>query len=496
MKLLALRLCEHDSNISYFDGHSLHYFKSERWFKLKHHGFSNLWEWKFIIKKLWNIDEKDIDDIVIIFDPWVHNLPIDNEDFFPDIIYDHFPSYKKPWRISHHLAHSLSTWMLVDKHIDVSFVFDGYGDRDRSFSVFKNNQLIEFGSLEYNGSLGTELAHAGRYLGVNAAVDLDLAGKVMGLQSYGEIDYRYLNYLDKFDIYNIKEIFNLSHYANHIGDKLLANLLPLNWIKTVHERVGDVLLEFFKKHANKTDTISYTGGVAQNVLWNTKLKNHFPNLIIPPHCADDGLSLGGIEWLRLKHQLPKFNIPEFPFCQLDKSTEIITDDNIRLCAKLLAEGKSVAWYQGKGEIGPRALGNRSLLLDPRLKNGKDIMNSIKEREMYRPFGAVVLEEYAETLFNISYPNPYMLYVGHCSKDLFPSVTHIDGTCRVQTVSNSPYHLKLLLEEFNKITGCPVLLNTSLNLAGKPMAGDPNEALELFYNSPLDVLAIGNNIFCK
>jgi carbamoyltransferase len=318
----------------------------------------------------------------------------------------------------------------------------------------------------------------------------------MGLQSYGNVDNNYLKYLEKFNIHSTKEIFNVENWEKYVGDKLLANHNLLTWISTVHERIGDVLLDYFKKYADKTDIISYTGGVAQNVIWNTKLKNYFPNLIIPPHCADDGLSLGAIEWLRIKHNLPKFHLENFPFCQTDIAPDsTITDESIDHSAELLSKGKTVAWYQGNGEIGPRALGNRSIFLDPRIENGKEIINSIKNRELYRPFGAVVLEEYRH-LFNLEYENPHMLYVGTSDSQKFPSITHVDGTCRIQTIKNENTNLRRLLEKFYKITGCPVLLNTSLNLAGKPIAGNPKDAVKLFYESSLEALVVGNEIFIK
>lgn len=497
MKLLALRLCEHDSNFSYFDGNKLHYYKSERTTQVKHHGFSNIWEWQRVIKSLWNLDYQDLDEIAIVFDPWVHNLPVDNEDFFPAIEYDFIPAKCKVWRVSHHLAHSLSTWMLTDRDPDISFVFDGYGDKDKSWSVIKNGQIISSGSLSVNGSLGTETAHAGRYLGVQADVDLDLAGKVMGLQSYGNFNQDFFNIIKEYDIYSLKEIFNIKHWVNFKKDPLLANLQPLDWINTVHYRAGQALVEFFKEYAGPDDLISYTGGVAQNVIWNTELKKHFKNLVIPPHSADDGLSLGAIEWLRRRHNLPPFTIENFPYVQFDTAPDDEpTLDTIKEVAKILAEGNIVAWYQGNGELGPRALGNRSILMDPRIPNGKEIINRIKNREGFRPFGASVLSEYKSDYFDLDYETPYMLHVTQVKSNALQAITHVDGTCRVQTVKDENPNFRLLLEEFYKLTDCPVLLNTSLNLAGKPIAAFPDNARELFKNSTLDCVVIGNVLYQK
>ena len=154
----------------------------------------------------------------------------------------------------------------------------------------------------------------------------------------------------------------------------------------------------------------------------------------------------------------------------------------------------MAWYQGNGEVGPRALGNRSILLDPRIPNGKDIINTVKNREHYRPFGASVLSEFKKEYFDLDFENPYMLYVGKCQKENLKSITHVDGTCRVQTVNTGVF--RQLLQEFHAITGCPVLLNTSLNNAGKPIASTVASAMLEFNNGLIDVFIHGDKIYEK
>jgi carbamoyltransferase len=244
--------------------------------------------------------------------------------------------------------------------------------------------------------------------------------------------------------------------------------------------------------------VGFTGGVAQNVIWNTQLKNIYPNLKILPCTSDECLSLGMMEYLRQKYNLPKMHFSNFPFVESDESPKENPNlDTIIKVSEYLANGKIVAWYQGNGEIGPRALGNRSIFLDPRIHNGKDIINAVKKRESYRPFGASILEEYAKEYFDMNYFNPYMLYVGFSQKNNLPAITHVDNTCRVQTVSKQfPGFLRTLLEQFYRKTKCPVLLNTSLNLAGKPIAGSIEDAKTLFNTRPIDVLVIGNNIIVK
>ena len=490
MKLLGLRLSEHDSNISYFDGKEVKYFKSERIKNIKHHAYDELDTWKQEIKTIFDVDYKEIDEIAIVIDPYRHNLPMDQEGFFPAVLYNYLELDSKVYRVDHHYAHSLSTWMLEDKPSDISIVIDGFGDNDTTISVIKDNKILLNTFAKTQGSIGIEMADCGRKLGITASSGLDIAGKLMGLQSYGSIDKEYLDFLQKFDLFSVKELFNIEHWRSYKKHILLADMFIVNWITTVHFRVGQLLLELFKTYCNKNDFISFSGGVAQNVIWNTLLKDYFPNLIIPPHSGDEGLSLGAIEYLRIKNSLPKFKIKNFPYSQMDQAPkETVSNKTIKRAAKALAEGKIIAWYQGNGEIGARALGNRSILMDPRIINGKDKINSVKNRENYRPFGASILKEYSSKYF--SYENPYMLYVTKTNKNEYDAITHIDGTCRLQTVDKNNEKFFKLMQEFNRLTGCPILLNTSLNLNGYPIAGTIEDAKSLFLNTNIDCLVIGD-----
>jgi carbamoyltransferase len=172
-----------------------------------------------------------------------------------------------------------------------------------------------------------------------------------------------------------------------------------------------------------------------------------------------------------------------------------------LAAKLLAQGKVPGWFQGKMEFGPRALGNRSILADPRDPNMKDLVNrKIKFREEFRPFAPAILEERVSDYFEINCPSPYMLLVAQVREDKknqIPAVTHVDGSARIQTVSHKQNPLfYAVLKEFEKLTGCPVLLNTSFNLTGEPIVCTPQDAYQTFISSGLDYLIMGNYILDK
>ena len=509
LKLLGLRLCDHDSNISYFDGQKVHYFKSERYKQVKHHGYNNLWEWRHDIKDLWNVDYKDIDEIAIVIDPQIQNLPVDNLEFYPSLEYDYLPIHCKVHRVNHHLAHALSCWPTQKERPKYEIIIDGFGDVSGveltssayqlcAWTVIKNDKVYERGHVEQHGSLGKEMHQAGRWLNIEYSdnTEIDVAGKLMGLQSYGKILPLFKNKLN-YDMYSIDKLFDVQRYFDHMGSELLGTLKPLDWIRTVHDKVSDILVDFFETITNKdyNAPISYSGGVAQNVIWNTALKNKFKNLVIPPHCNDEGLSLGALEYLRVKNNLPKFDIDNFPYCQSDQSPTTIADDHtIRKTVELLKKGKIIGWYQGHGEIGPRALGNRSLLINPMMDNAKEILNRVKKRENYRPFGASILKEFQKEYFGTDIYNPYMLYIGYTKYPNLDSITHIDGSCRYQTVDSGVFYK--LLKQFYNETGCPLLLNTSFNINGKPILGSIEDTQEYFYQSDIDTLVVGNTLLEK
>jgi carbamoyltransferase len=493
MKLLALNLCEHDNSYAYFDGQTVRYYSLERSMHEKRFSFNDTWSWKYEIKKVWDIDHRDIDEIIIVRDKVMRELTCGSYGIETAIDIVDPTVTSKLYIINHHFAHSLSYWPALDKKPDVSIVIDGLGD-DKSWTVFKDDKIID-SSQNYMNSIGEAMIRTGYMLGIDG-LKLDIAGKLMGLQSYGNIDSEYLQFLQQYNIGDIDEIFNPFNWNNIKGEDV-GNHTKLNWINTVHFRIGEILVEFFRKYMKTDDdVVFYSGGVAHNVLWNTTLKKHFKNLVILPHSSDDGLCLGALEWLRSKNDLPQFKLDGYPFVQSDIEASTADLDTIKIAAKLLSEGKIVAWYQGKGEIGPRALGNRSILMDPRIENAKDIINKVKNREQYRPFGASVLKQYSKEYFDLDWDNPYMLYVGQCQKPELKSITHVDGTCRVQTVDETNQQFNRLLVEFHNLTGCPVLLNTSLNIAGKPIAGVPEEAIHLYDTTNIDAIFVGNELDFK
>jgi carbamoyltransferase len=248
--------------------------------------------------------------------------------------------------------------------------------------------------------------------------------------------------------------------------------------------------------------------VALNCVANSRIwrEGPFDNVWVQPASGDSGTALGAA--LRVARDLGD---PVAPMDGADLgrafgddalATWLDTarveyerpDDVAEAVAEVLAADGVVAWFQGASEYGPRALGHRSLLADPRRAANLERLNDVKGREQFRPVAPMVLEERAADLFDGPLPSPYMLFTHRVREgwaERIPAVTHVDGTARIQTVSAAREPLVArMLAAFERRTGVPVVVNTSLNTAGRPMVDDPRDALECFGSAPVDALAIG------
>lgn len=531
MKFLGIRN-SHDCNISYSDGNKVRYIKFERNFQKKHYHWAEFKTFQDDVpmllekaKEILGVDFRDLDGIAIVADITHHDVDgkkrekivigdaIPPDQTFAKVDTKHvtfWDQFNCPvYNIDHHFAHTLSCWPLVDvTKVKTEFVLDGLGDHNRHTSFFKNKKLVESVTRDQSLGLSIMIEQVGQALGIRGMV-LDVAGKLMALKAWhnlpAEQEEKIFTIANSLNLHynNINEFVNLSmqiqnHELTHFNEKeKLMNLAHL-----LHVWGEKMLPDYFGQFVDDDkEVITYSGGTAQNTIVNTTLKERFPNLIIPPHCPDDGLSLGCVEFLRQIFDQPLFDRSNFPFWQSDVApSELPTQETIEKTAELLAQGKIVGWYQGHGEIGPRALGNRSILMDPSIKDGKAIINAkVKRREPYRPFGASVLAEESSKLFDCDYESPYMLYVVKCKdKQNYPSIIHVDNTCRIQTVNQDPQNESYysLIQAFQKRTGIPMILNTSLNIDGKPIAADPADAQKLFEISDLDAVVVGNDIKVK
>ena len=513
MKLLGIRLDEHDASYCYYDNGSVKYIKTERYYQEKHHAYSAQYAWASDFKKFFNEDPATIDEIAIVADPVRYvSTDVNPNQEYNECIDWNLPGAKCPvYHIEHHLAHALSGWM--EEPTDYQFVFDGVGEvssNDQTYhgvtwSVFKDYKLVDRNvskfyprtqkNITVSNSFGVEYENCARYCGLTADHPNDLAGKLMSLQSYGTIDYDYAeSILDKIkDEKIISEHLHPQNWFDYKNSDIVAENTKLDFAATNHYISQQLIMRIIAKNLQHNNyKIFLSGGCALNICWNTTIKKTYKNTLVLPHSADDGLSIGALGYLLRKHNI-KCTMKNFPYCQFDEGTEVATDDTIERAATMLAEGKVIGWYQGNGEVGPRALGNRSILVNPVLPHVKDLINSkVKNRESYRPFGASVLKEYYANYFDIPFEDPHMLYLAGVKKYI-PAITHVDKTCRIQTVDDTNPVYKKLIEKFHKKTGVPLLLNTSLNLGGKPIAGWKQNALELFETTNLDAMIIGNDI---
>jgi carbamoyltransferase len=335
------------------------------------------------------------------------------------------------------------------------------------------------------------------------------AGKIMGLSSYGKFNNKfaqiYKNDLINDEIFTFQEnhpeesIFKINILDDFQEKADFAYMLQ----KQVQENVAKNILNIIKE--TKTKNICLSGGFFLNCVSNYNLLKQLPSdvsIYVEPMCGDAGNSLGAAKYIYHSltqdvGKLPQKTIyygPTYNY-SLDnvKNEKTIKDVSYFDVAKLLSERKIVAIYQGKSESGPRALGNRSILYDPRDPDGKNYVNRVKQREWFRPFAGSVLVENAKEWFDIKNLNDsrFMMYavdVIENKKDLIPAITHVDGTCRIQTVSElENKHFYNLINEFNNITGIPVLFNTSFNLAGDTIVETLDDALWTLHNSEIDYL---------
>jgi|TARA_B100000131_G_scaffold126266_1_gene123415 carbamoyltransferase len=454
----------HDTSIAALIDGEFRYRKSERAFGIKHHRADDKW-FKSVLDE-WGVDEKT--SKIVYTDAGRKRFgrrvrkPYNGEDYIVE---------GDRICIDHHTAHVYSAQSYATQHA----AFDGRGSG--GYDGRWTGLTIAGDQKKYKDlSIGKYLSYVGYAMGFKG-MEVDFPGKVMGLQAYGTPDIELAKQINQDNILDL--CGEWMHRGIDSKDPKFQD-----FVATVHKACELIQLEYFKVF-DPTKKISCSGGVMLNTVINTELRKTY-DLEILPHVYDGGLSIGALRYA-VGHN---FDMGKFPYCQDDDAPEEVTDQTIEEAAELLAQGKIIGWYQGHGEIGPRALGNRSILMNPMIKDGKDILNSrVKKREWWRPFGASVLKEKAAEYFDIE-DSPYMLYNAKVKQTGLDPITHVDGTCRHQTVtyeSNSTYYK--LISAFEKKTGCPILLNTSLNIGGKPIAGTPEDADV----SGLDALIIGNQI---
>lgn len=383
----------------------------------------------------------------------------------PSFITNSTISKIKRKNIKHHRSHAAAGYYTSNFSDAVVVVLDAIGEF-QTCSIWTGEgeglRLIE--SKRYPFSFGLFYSAFTDLLGLKPNQEEYI---MMGMAGYGN----HLKYLKKVydyfpSIYHQKYNFHkgILDWNEEISENDKFDIAAS--VQFVYETRLIEFMEYAKSITNK-DNLVFMGGCALNASANTWLHDIFKDVWIMPNPGDAGSSLGAALAVYGKHI--KW---EGSYLGHDVGTDYPVDQIIN---KLLSD-KIAPVVAGRAEFGPRALGNRSILADPRDPNIKDIVNKIKQREPFRPFAPVVMEEYASEWFNMDYTSPYMQFTPICLKpDLIPSVVHIDGTSRVQTVNKNQHPgLYAVLQKWHKLTGIPLLLNTSLNIKGQPLLNDKKD----------------------
>lgn len=429
--------------------------------------------------------------------------------------------------IPHHLSHAAASFYPSPFKEAAFLTLDGVGEwTTGSWGMASGDKFLPMGEMKFPNSVGLLYSTFTAFLGFEVN---DGEYKVMGMAGYGKPEY----------VAKIKKLYkqyndgliklNLDYFAFHKSSKRMYSEkfirefgglggfgIAASLQKCTEEIVFNMLNFIYKK--TKQKYLVYGGGVALNSVINGKIpyKTSFKDLFIFPASGDDGGAVGAALYA-YHHVLghtrrysldnvflgQEFKILNLKFRTKHKITEMKDRNLIDYIAGRLAEGKVIGWFEGRAEFGPRALGHRSILADPRNVSMKNKVNlKVKFREEFRPFAPAVLEEYTDQYFQGIQGNLGKFMLGTFkvrpkTKKIAPAIVHVDGTSRIQIVSkNYSGKLRKLLKSFYKKTGVPILLNTSFNLQGEPIVNSPEDALSIFHRSGLDILVLENSIIEK
>ena len=531
----------HDSGCTLFvDGKHIRSIDEERLSRIKYDG---RFPHKSIDYCLGDIKKEDID--IVCFSPSGVRKCSEQmvEKVASKIFRNIFPNAKL-WYVSHHLAHAASAIFTAPFNSGSFLTIDGMGSALWDFSLgypvrYENNSIGYFDkdkkifrSFRMEDDTGIN-SFGGFYAALSNHIYFDkiktfshtyrnCEGKVMGLSAYGDFDTnKNKPYVKSTEIakefYDIDRYdFGLPHVDFYDFGKVVDNLIKNHYspedksyfLQKNYEECLVYLIEELKKDY-LDDNVCFAGGSFLNISANSLIRSMFDNIHIPPYPNDSGVHFGAAVWASYKSdetiQIPH-NIAFLGKSYNDKDIEEAIgfkdlrnigeikynkykdfDELCEIVAKHLEDNKIVAWFQGRSEAGPRALGSRSILMNPSKKENKDIMNSrVKHREYWRPFAGITLE-------GRGYDSPYMLYSEQVLSDDVPAITHEDNTCRMQTVNDelNPRMCDLLRKLKN-----PILLNTSFNDNGEPIVESPEDAILAFKNMDIDYLVMGNYLISK
>lgn len=442
----------------------------------------------------------------------------------------------KVMKVDHHLSHASSAYYTSGFKDCLVITCDGVGD-ETSVAIWKgvNGKIEEIKKYGTSGSFGWFYSLVTEALGWWVG---DGEGKTMGLAPYGDrkavLDKELLaHYLPHYQNGEIMKGINFGtvkyfkefdtfhwHFPDAIKVKdMIQHYGAGNVAAEAQYLLEESLLNFVRYWVKKENAknLATSGGVFLNVKLNQKIieGNIVEDYFIFPNAGDAGLALGAALYVcnrfskekaaqKIDHIYwgPCYSNDEIESILRERNLQYRKSDNIsQEAARALADQKIIGWFQGKMESGPRALGGRSILFDPRKPENKDIINMrVKFREPFRPFCPSLMEEYASEYLSSSSKDRYMITACNVKdekRSIIPAVTHVDGTCRPQLISRQiNKRFWELLDNFRQYTGVPVILNTSFNIKGEPIVCSPRDAVKCFFDTGLDLLCIGDFIVSK
>ena len=407
-------------------------------------------------------------------------LPQDVFDYTPKKLWDHY--YKDGYYyIDHHQSHA--TYAFINSGFKQSDILaiDGIGSKYRCVFFDKDQNLIDLSDKLPIGWLWNHMSNLTGFGTLGAS-------KLMGKVGYGQYSQYYYDVFETILDGPITEK-KQKHFEHIRLDSIddLAFTLQKFTIDKIKEHIYPL---------KTCDNLCVAGGVAYNGYMNEEFTKHYKNVFVPPAVGDEGQALGTYQHADYVlnnniHITETFTGDLYTDCCYEERADY------KKVAQEIADGKIIGWFQGKSESGNRALGNRSILADPRNPDIKNIINhTIKMREDFRPFAPAVLEEHYKEYFDTNSPSPYMSRICKVKTNKVPGITHVDNTARIQTV-NKNFNGKFynLINEFYKITGVPMLLNTSFNRQ-EPIVETPEHALRTFKRTALDLLIINDWLIRK
>lgn len=445
-----------------------------------------------------DIKWEDIDHIVHVD----HDKSIWGNDIVPRAL--KYPIYGKEITaplISHHTAHAAASY--YTSQFDTAWVFtldSSWGDARANSSIcFGHGNKLDWiecplGHDPYIKEEFVGCMYSAATLKLGLGSPLYKAGTTMGLACYGKTPPKEFDWFGQFRADEIQDDQPDGLWAEDFQDKADLALACQNKFE---ETVLGVLS---KLDQTKSKNLCLGGGSMLNCTLNGKIvkQSTFEDYQIFPACGDDGLAVGAA--LYYAHHIldePRHHHSWAEQCYTGKDYPKVEPD-YKAIAQQIADGNIIGWFNGRSEFGPRALGNRSILADPRTYHSRELINHyIKNREWFRPFAPVVLEEEADKWFDWQIPSPFMLYTAQVRRPgEIQAITHVDNSARLQTINEetNPHYYKLV-KAFYELTGVPVLLNTSLNDNGQPIVETPEQALEFLQKGKLNFMVI-NGIMCK